>query len=82
MKGQAGRLVAVGITTMFAVQVFFNIAMAVGLMPITGLTLPFISYGGSSLLTSFIGLGLLNSIGQDRPFSVARKPFEFLPEEP
>ncbi len=77
-----GRLVAVGITTMFAVQVFFNIAMAVGLMPITGLTLPFISYGGSSLLTSFIGLGLLNSIGQDRPFSVARKPFEFLPEEP
>jgi len=75
-----GRLVAVGITTMFAVQVFVNIGMTLGLMPITGLTLPFISYGGSSLLTNYIALGLLNSIGQYRPFSVAQKPFEFLPE--
>jgi cell division protein FtsW (lipid II flippase) len=75
-----GRLVAVGITTMFAVQVFVNIGMTLGLMPITGLTLPFISYGGSSLLTNYIALGLLNSIGQYRPFSVAQKPFEFLQE--
>lgn len=75
-----GRLVAVGITTMFAVQVFVNTGMTLGLMPITGLTLPFISYGGSSLLTNYIALGLLNSIGQYRPFSVAQKPFEFLEE--
>jgi cell division protein FtsW (lipid II flippase) len=75
-----GRLVAVGITTMFAVQVFVNISMTLGLMPITGLTLPFVSYGGSSLMTSFMGIGLLNSIGRWRPFSVAKKPFEFKPE--
>lgn len=72
-----GRLVTVGITSMFAVQVFVNIGMTLGLMPITGLTLPFISYGGSSLLTSFLAIGLLNSIGRYRPFSVAKKPFEF-----
>ncbi len=75
-----GRLVAVGITCMFAVQVFINVGMTLGLMPITGLTLPFISYGGSSLLTSFLAIGLLNSIGRYRPFSVAKKPFEFQPE--
>jgi cell division protein FtsW (lipid II flippase) len=77
-----GRLVAVGITTMFAIQVLVNISMTLGLMPITGLTLPFVSYGGSSLLTSFLGVGLLNSIGRWRPFSVAKKPFEFKSENP
>jgi rod shape determining protein RodA len=77
-----GRLVAVGITTMFAGQVFVNVGMTLGLMPITGLTLPFVSYGGSSLLSSFMGVGLLNSIGRWRPFSVAKKPFEFKTEGP
>lgn len=72
-----GRLVAVGITAMFAVEVLVNISMTLGLMPITGLTLPFVSYGGSSLLRSYMALGLLNSIGSYRPFSVAKRPFEF-----
>lgn len=76
-----GRLVAVGITSMFAVQTLVTTSMTLGLMPITGLTLPFVSYGGSSLLTSFISLGLLNSIGKHRPFSVAKKPFEFSAED-
>lgn len=70
------RLTAVGIIAMFAVQVITNISMTLGLMPITGLTLPFVSYGGSSLVVNFIALGLLNSIGRQRPFSVAGKPFE------
>jgi cell division protein FtsW (lipid II flippase) len=70
------RLTAVGITAMFAVQVIVNISMTLGLMPITGLTLPFVSYGGSSLAVNFIALGLLNSIGRYRPFSVAGNPFE------
>jgi rod shape determining protein RodA len=70
-----GRLVAVGIVTMFAVEILVNVSMTLGLMPITGLTLPFVSYGGSSLLVSFISLGLLNNIGRFRPFSVAPKSF-------
>jgi len=46
--------------------------MTVGLMPITGLTLPLVSYGGSSLLVSMFSIGLLNNVGRRRPFSVAR----------
>ncbi len=71
-----GRLVAVGIVAMFAVEVVVNVSMTVGLMPITGLTLPLVSYGGSSLLVSMIAVGLLNNIGRDRPFSIATSPFE------
>lgn len=72
-----GRLVAVGIAAMFAVQVLVNVGMTLGLMPITGLTLPMVSYGGSSMVANLIAIGLLNNIGKHRPFSVAKKPFEF-----
>ncbi len=68
-----GRLLAVGIVAMFTVEVLINISMTVGLMPITGLTLPLVSYGGSSLLVSMIAVGLLNNVGRCRPFSVAPK---------
>jgi len=67
------RLAVMGVLAMFFVQVFENISMTVGLMPITGLTLPLVSYGGSSLLVSFMAVGLLNNIGRCRPFSVANK---------
>jgi rod shape determining protein RodA len=66
-----GRLLAIGLVSMFAVQVIVNIGMTIGIMPITGITLPFISYGGSSLLVSMIAAGLLNNVGRCRPFSVA-----------
>ena len=68
-----GRLLAIGIVAMFVVEVIINVGMTVGLMPITGLTLPLVSYGGSSLLVSMTSVGLLNNIGRCRPFSVARK---------
>jgi rod shape determining protein RodA len=68
-----GRLLATGIVAMFVVEVIINVGMTLGLMPITGLTLPFVSYGGSSLLVSMISIGLLNNIGRCRPFTVARK---------
>jgi len=68
-----GRLLATGIVAMFVVEVIINVGMTVGLMPITGLTLPFVSYGGSSLLVSMVSIGLLNNIGRCRPFSLARK---------
>ena len=68
-----GRLLAIGIISMFTVEILINVSMTVGLMPITGLTLPFISYGGSSLLVNMASVGLLNNVGRSRPFSVARK---------
>lgn len=68
-----GRLLAVGIVAMFVVEVIINIGMTIGIMPITGLTLPLVSYGGSSLLVSIIAVGLLNNVGRCRPFSLARK---------
>jgi len=67
-----GRLLAVGIVAMFTIHVLINVSMTVGLMPITGLTLPLVSYGGSSLLVSMFSIGLLNNVGRGRPFSVAR----------
>ncbi|AQT67070.1 Cell division protein FtsW [Anaerohalosphaera lusitana] len=70
------RLVTVGIMAMFTVEVIVNISMTLGLMPITGLTLPFVSYGGSSLVVSMMAVGLLNNIGRERPFSVAGRAFE------
>jgi cell division protein FtsW (lipid II flippase) len=72
-----GRLVAVGIAASFAVQVLVNVGMVLGMMPITGLTLPLVSYGGSSMVANLIAVGLLNNIGRHRPFSVAKRPFEF-----
>jgi rod shape determining protein RodA len=72
-----GRLVAVGIAAMFAVQVLVTVGMVLGMMPITGLTLPLVSYGGSSMVANLIAIGLLNNIGRHRPFSVAKKPFEY-----
>lgn len=67
------RLLAVGIAAMFAVEVIVNIGMTLGLMPITGLTLPLVSYGGSSLLVSMIAIGLLNNVGRCMPFGMRRK---------
>lgn len=68
-----GKLLAVGIVATFTVEVIVNVSMTMGLMPITGLTLPFVSYGGSSLLVSMASVGLLNNIGRFRPFTVAPK---------
>jgi len=72
-----GRLLAVGVAALLAAQMLINIGMAVGLMPITGMTLPFVSFGGSSLIANFIALGLLISVAQRRPWLLAPEPFEF-----
>ncbi len=60
------RYLALGIVVMFFFQAFVNMGMTIGIAPITGMTLPFISYGGSSLLASFFALGLLVSIYRER----------------
>ena len=61
-KNLYGTLIAAGITAMFMHQLFINVGMAIGIMPITGVTLPLLSYGGSSVLVTFLALGLLQSI--------------------
>jgi len=58
----AGRLIVVGIAMMFTYQVFENIGMTIGLSPCTGLTLPFVSYGGSSLLANFMALAMVMNV--------------------
>ncbi len=58
------RLIAAGLTAMLAFQVFVNIGMNVGIMPITGIPLPFMSYGGSHTLTNLVAVGVLLRIGQ------------------
>lgn len=62
-KDTYGTLIVIGILSMFAFQVFENIGMTMGVMPVTGITLPFISYGGSSMLTNMIALGLVLNVG-------------------
>jgi cell division protein FtsW (lipid II flippase) len=72
-----GRLMAVGIVSFLAAQAFLNLMVVLRLFPVTGVTLPFISSGGSSLIASFIAAGLLLNIGQNRPLVIARDSFEF-----
>lgn len=72
-----GRLLAVGVVVMIVVQAIINIGMTLGLAPITGMTLPFVSFGGSSLWANFIALGLLVNVAQRRPLLIAKPPFEY-----
>lgn len=57
-----GRLVCIGVIAWFAFQTFENIGMTMGLMPMTGVPLPFLSYGGSSMFACLIGIGLLQNV--------------------
>jgi rod shape determining protein RodA len=57
-----GSLLVIGISSMWLFHIFENIGMSIGLMPITGIPLPFLSYGGSSLITNMISVGLILSV--------------------
>ncbi|WP_298697708.1 FtsW/RodA/SpoVE family cell cycle protein [uncultured Veillonella sp.] len=63
-RDEFGKWLAMGITLLISGQALFNIAMVCGIMPVTGVPLPFISYGGSSLLMNFMAIGLLASVGR------------------
>ncbi|MBF8984311.1 rod shape-determining protein RodA [Lutibacter sp. B2] len=65
-KDRYGSLIVIGITSMFAFQIFENIGMTMGVMPVTGVTLSFLSYGGTSILTNMIALGIVLNIGMRR----------------
>ena len=83
-KNPFGRLACVGFAAIVASQMTINIGMNIGLFPITGMTLPFVSYGGSSLLSALLMTGIAVSIGLRPPDYFARSSFEFDPqrEEP
>ncbi len=70
-----GRLVAVGVTALLAFQAVVNLWVTVGLLPTTGVTLPFVSYGGSSLISSFLGVGLIVNVGMRHHRTLAPDPF-------
>jgi rod shape determining protein RodA len=65
-KEKFGTLLAFGLTAFFFWQIFINIGMEIGLLPVVGVTLPFLSYGGSSLITNLIAVGLLLNISMRR----------------
>lgn len=72
-KNLYGALIAGGITAMLMFQTFVNVGMTIGIMPITGVPLPLLSYGGSSVLVTFMALGLLQSIhAQAREVAAAK----------
>ncbi len=76
-KDPLAQLSCVGFAGMILTQVVINIGMNLGLLPITGITLPFISYGGSSLVATFIMVGLAINFASRRPAMLARPSFEF-----
>ena len=71
-KEPFGRLMAVGIVSLLAAQAFLNMLVVTRMFPVTGVTLPFISAGGTSLVASFVAAGFLLNIGQSRPLILSR----------
>jgi cell division protein FtsW (lipid II flippase) len=69
--------VGVGVVAILFAQMTINTGMTIGLLPITGMTLPFVSYGGSSLVATWLMMGLLVNIGLRRPQHLMRESFDF-----
>ncbi len=65
-KDEFGKLICIGTFTLILIHFTQNIGMCIGLLPITGIPLPFISYGGSSMLTNFIAIGICESVHAHR----------------
>lgn len=65
-RDMAGRLICAGMAALIAGQAFVNLCVVTGLMPNTGLTLPFVSYGLSSLVSLFMGVGMVLNVGLQR----------------
>ena len=73
-RSQFGRLLALGVTGTFFLYVYVNIAMVMGMLPVVGVPLPLISYGGTSMMTLLIGFGLLMSVWVHRDMEIPRRP--------
>ena len=72
-RSQFGRLVAIGLATTVFLYVFINVAMVMGLIPVVGVPLPLISYGGTAMLTVLISFGLILSVSVHRDVVIARR---------
>ena len=68
------RLICIGIAAMLVFQIMINVGMCIGILPVIGLTLPFISYGGSSIITVFLAMGVVSGIHM-RPDPEAKSPY-------
>jgi rod shape determining protein RodA len=72
-RDKFGSLIVVGVLSMLMFHIFENIGMTIGIMPVTGIPLPFMSYGGSSMFTNMIAVGLALNVGWRRHKSKYRK---------
>lgn len=72
-RDRFGELICVGVMSMMFIQIFINVGMNVGMLPITGITLPLLSYGGSSLISTLVCLGLVASVAK---FTLKKKTVE------
>ena len=72
-RNHFARLMAVGVTTTFFLYVFINIAMVMGLIPVVGVPLPLVSFGGSAMMTLLIGMGLLMNVYVHRNVVLSRQ---------
>ena len=68
------RLICFGIAAILVLQILINVGMCIGVFPVIGLTLPFVSYGGSSIVTLYLAMGLISGIHM-RPDPEARSPY-------
>ena len=72
-RDPCGRLLIVGIVALFATQLLVNTSMVLGQLPVVGMTLPFMSYGGSSMVSSFLGLALIVSVNAHPKIDLGRE---------
>jgi rod shape determining protein RodA len=72
-RSHFGRLLGLGIVANFSLYIFINTAMVMGLIPVVGVPLPLISYGGTAMLAVMFGLGLLMNVGVNREVRLNRR---------
>jgi rod shape determining protein RodA len=75
LREPSGRFLAVGMFAMFATQIVVNLGMVAGLLPVVGVPAPFLTYGGSNLLMSWLAIGLLLAVGSDPPIEFGRTTY-------
>jgi rod shape determining protein RodA len=75
-RSHFGRLLAIGIATTFCLYVVMNVAMVTGLVPVVGVPLPMISYGGTAMMTVLFGFGLMLGVDIHRDVAIPRFPLD------